>query len=36
MIKAWETIIEPILEMLFWIIIILSIVTPNAYDVWLR
>ncbi len=24
------------LEMLFWIIIVLSIIVPGAYDVWLR
>ncbi len=34
--KMWKIIIEPMLEILFWIIIILSIIVPGAYDAWLK
>ena len=34
--KVLNTIVKPILEILFWIIIILSIVIPGAYDAWIR
>ncbi len=35
MTTIWEK-IKPHLEILFWIIIVLSIIVPGAYDVWLR
>lgn len=34
--KILETIIKPVLEILFWVIIIFSIIVPNSLDAWLR
>lgn len=36
MIKKIIREVKGLLEVLFWVIIILSIIAPGAYDAWLR